>query len=100
MIVQLALAGVGQHQIRQIVGVDIHRVARKQSCLKNRGSKPMRKHQDTVIEQKLDSVIDLLKHLVALELAKEGLSKQAIAKQISVAKATVVKMTRGVKRNG
>jgi hypothetical protein len=28
MIVQLALAGVGQHQIRQIVGVDIHRVSR------------------------------------------------------------------------
>ncbi len=28
MIVQLALAGVGQHQIREIVGVDIHRVSR------------------------------------------------------------------------
>ncbi len=28
IIVQLALAGVGQHQIRQIVGVDIHRVSR------------------------------------------------------------------------
>lgn len=28
MIVQLALAGVGQHQIRAIVGVDIHRVSR------------------------------------------------------------------------
>ena len=28
MIVQLALAGVGQLQIREIVGVDIHRVSR------------------------------------------------------------------------
>jgi hypothetical protein len=28
MIVQLTLAGIGQHQIRQIVGVDIHRVSR------------------------------------------------------------------------
>ncbi len=28
MIVQLLLAGIGQHQIRQIVGVDIHRVSR------------------------------------------------------------------------
>ncbi|WP_315831741.1 hypothetical protein [Bradyrhizobium prioriisuperbiae] len=28
MIVQLVLAGIGQHQIRQIVGVDIHRVSR------------------------------------------------------------------------
>jgi len=28
MIVQLGLAGVGQLQIREIVGVDIHRVSR------------------------------------------------------------------------
>lgn len=28
MIVQLALAGVAQHQIREIVGVDMHRVSR------------------------------------------------------------------------
>jgi hypothetical protein len=28
MIVQLLLAGIGQHQIRRIVGVDIHRVSR------------------------------------------------------------------------
>jgi hypothetical protein len=34
MIVQLALAGVGQHQIRQIVGVDIHRVSRISKLLK------------------------------------------------------------------
>jgi Trp operon repressor len=34
MIVQLLLAGVGQHQIRQIVGVDIHRVSRIGKLLK------------------------------------------------------------------
>lgn len=28
MIIELAIAGVGQHQIRKIVGVDIHRVSR------------------------------------------------------------------------
>jgi hypothetical protein len=28
MIVQLLLVGIGQHQIRQIVGVDIHRISR------------------------------------------------------------------------
>lgn len=28
MIVQLALAGVSQHSIREIVGVDMHRVSR------------------------------------------------------------------------
>jgi hypothetical protein len=34
MIVQLALAGVAQHQIREIVGVDIHRVSRIAKHLK------------------------------------------------------------------
>jgi hypothetical protein len=34
MIVQLLLAGIGQHQIRQIVGVDIHRVSRIAKLIK------------------------------------------------------------------
>ena len=36
MIVQLALAGVGQHEIRQIAGVDIHRVSRIAKLIKKR----------------------------------------------------------------
>lgn len=34
LIVQLLLAGIGQHQIRQIVGVDIHRVSRIAKLMK------------------------------------------------------------------
>lgn len=34
IIVQLALAGVGQHQIRKIVGVDIHQVSRIAKLIK------------------------------------------------------------------
>jgi len=34
MIVQLALAGVAQHQIREIVSVDMHRVSRIAKHLK------------------------------------------------------------------
>ena len=34
MIVQLLLAGIGQHQIRQIVSVDIHRVSRIAKLMK------------------------------------------------------------------
>jgi len=34
MIVQLLLAGVGQHEIRQIAGVGIHRVSRIGKLLK------------------------------------------------------------------
>lgn len=37
MIVQLALAGIGQLQIREIVGVDIHRVNRIAKHLKKKG---------------------------------------------------------------
>ena len=36
----------------------------------------------------------------ALELAREGVPKQAIAKRIHVATATVVKMLKGVKKHG
>jgi hypothetical protein len=40
MIVQLGLAGVSQHEIRKIVGVDIHRVNRVLKHLKkNKGSR-------------------------------------------------------------
>ena len=34
IIVQLAIAGVGQHQIREIAGVDIHRVSRIAKLIK------------------------------------------------------------------
>ena len=38
MIVQLLIAGIGQHEIRQIVGVDIHRVSRIAKLMKkNKG---------------------------------------------------------------
>jgi hypothetical protein len=39
IIVQLALAGVGQHQIRKIAEVDIHRVSRIAKLIKQRGAK-------------------------------------------------------------
>jgi hypothetical protein len=36
IIVQLALAGVGQHQIREIAGVDIYRVSRIAKLIKKK----------------------------------------------------------------
>jgi predicted transcriptional regulator len=60
----------------------------------------MPKSRDTTVEQKLDGAIVLLKHLLAIELAREGVGTQAIAKHLHVATATVVKMLKGVKRNG
>lgn len=60
----------------------------------------MAKEQAEVLEEKLSVAIDLLRQLVAIELARAGLPKQAIAKQLRVAKATVVKMLMGVKVSG
>ncbi|MEJ1967426.1 MAG: hypothetical protein WDN03_02125 [Rhizomicrobium sp.] len=60
----------------------------------------MAKEAGSKLEQKLDTAIGLLQHLLALELAKGGVPQQEIAKHIHVANATVVKMLKGVKRNG
>jgi predicted transcriptional regulator len=49
----------------------------------------------TSVDDKLDRAIALLKHLLALELAREGIPRQAIAKHIGVATATVGDMLKG-----
>lgn len=59
----------------------------------------MPRNTNQTVEQKLDGAIELLRHLLALELAREGVPKQAIAKHLHVATATVVKMLKGVKKN-
>jgi len=51
-------------------------------------------------DEKLDKAIELLKHLLALELAREGVSRQAIAKHIGVATAKVTSMLKGIKNEG
>lgn len=60
----------------------------------------MARKPNATVEQKLDEAVGLLRHLLAIELAREGVTQQAIAKHIHVAKATVVNMLKGVKRNG
>ena len=60
----------------------------------------MTKTRNDGVEQKLDEAVGLLQHLLALELAREGVSQQAIAKHVHVATATVVKMLKGVKKHG
>lgn len=56
----------------------------------------MVRDRDQIIEQKLDTIIGLLRHLVALELARGGVTQQAIGRHLRVATATVVKMLRGI----
>lgn len=52
------------------------------------------------VEAKLDVMIDLLRQLIALEMSRDGASREIIAKRLHVAKATVVDMLKGVKGNG
>jgi hypothetical protein len=60
----------------------------------------MTRDSESALEKKLDEAIAILKHLLALELAREGISRSAIAKHIRVANATLGTMLKGVKNNG
>lgn len=51
------------------------------------------------VEEKLDRVIELLQHLLALELAKGGVTQAAIGKHLKVAKSSVVKMLKDFKKD-
>jgi predicted transcriptional regulator len=57
----------------------------------------MKKENEDVIATKLDEVIGLLQHLVALQLSDRGATQEAIGKSIHVAKSTVVKMLAGAR---
>lgn len=59
----------------------------------------MTKSPGNSVEQKLDEAISLLQHLLVLELAREGVSQQEIAKHIHIAKSKVVTMLKGVRKN-
>jgi predicted transcriptional regulator len=53
------------------------------------------KNDGADLERKLDMTIGLLQHLLALELAREGVKQQAIAKHLRVATASVNRMLKG-----
>lgn len=59
----------------------------------------MTKDTNQTVEKKLDVVIELLQHLVAVELTKSGVTQEVIGKRLHVAKATVVEMLKGVKKD-
>lgn len=58
----------------------------------------MAKGNNQIIEKKLDTLIELLQRLLALELLKNGVTMQEIGKHLHVATKTVVKMLAGVKK--
>ena len=57
----------------------------------------MANNTNKVVEKKLDVVIELLRHILAFELSKSGVTQEVIGKRLHIAKATVVEMLKGVK---
>lgn len=58
------------------------------------------KNSDTELAKKLDTIIGLLQHMLALQLASRGVRQTEIGKHIHVATATVGKMLKGVRDDG
>lgn len=52
------------------------------------------------LEEKLDTVIDLLKHMIVLQLAEKKVPQQTIGKHVHLATAKVGQMLKGVKADG
>ena len=50
------------------------------------------------VEKKLDTIVELLRHLLAVELSRSGMSMPEIGKRLHVATATVVKMLKGIRK--
>jgi hypothetical protein len=50
------------------------------------------------VESKLDTLIDLTKHLIVIELARGGVPQNQIAKHVRLQAARVNKMLKGVKK--
>jgi len=53
--------------------------------------------KEELLQKELDTIIDLLRQLVALEFSRRGASKEVIGKRLHVAKSTVVEMLKGIK---
>lgn len=58
----------------------------------------MAKNSQQPQEQTLEEIKFLLQHLLAMELYKNGVSTADIAKHLHIAKASAVKLLKGVKR--
>lgn len=58
----------------------------------------MPKDHDSAVIERLDRIVSLLQHMLALQLAEKGVPHQVIGKRIRAAKASVGEMLKGVER--
>ena len=59
----------------------------------------MAKDHDQLVQEKLDTIIELLQNLLAVELSKGGVPQTEICKRLHVRTETVGEMLKGMKRN-
>ncbi|HWD21435.1 MAG TPA: hypothetical protein VHB20_19370 [Verrucomicrobiae bacterium] len=59
----------------------------------------MPKDHDQIIEEKLDTVIELLQNLLAVQLANGGVPQGEIGKRVHVSTAKVGEMLQGFKKS-
>lgn len=57
----------------------------------------MSKNNKTM-EEKFDTLIELMQHLLALELYKSGATMDVICKRLHIGKVKIVEMLKGVQR--
>lgn len=58
----------------------------------------MAREQMDITQQKLDTIIQLLKHLLALQLYRSDVPQAEIGKHLHVATGSVAKMLKGVRK--
>jgi hypothetical protein len=54
--------------------------------------------KEELVQKKLDTIIELLRQLAALELSRRGVPRDVIGKRLHIATATVVELLKGVKK--
>lgn len=60
----------------------------------------MKNDNSLSLETKLDTIIGLLQHILALQLADRKISQTDIGKHLHIAKASVGKLLKGIKQDG
>ncbi len=51
------------------------------------------------IEKKLDTLIEIMQQMLAIELSKQGLTHEDIRQRLHVGKATVNEILKGIKKD-
>ena len=97
LITQLAVAGVPQQTIRDIVGCDIVRVSRIAKHMKKKKEGRMSNNGGDLVLKRLERLVEIVENLFVLEAAKAGVSQQEIRKMVGISINRVNNIAKHVK---